>query len=78
MKIYEEGSGLKKQKQEVMNRRIFVRVFSEDPIKLDIESIFSKFGKIETAYLVSSSQTFEDGKYTMIGYVLYFDQEIAN
>jgi hypothetical protein len=60
-----------------MNRRVFVRVFSKSKINIDIESIFSRFGKIETAYLVNSSQTFEDGKYTMIGYVLFFDQANA-
>jgi hypothetical protein len=60
-----------------MDRRVFVRVFSKAPISLDIETVFSKFGRIETAYLVNSSKTYEDGKHTMIGYVLYFDKKVA-
>lgn len=60
-----------------MERRVFVRIDCLFPIKLDIEEIFIQFGSIETAYTVESSHTKKYGKYSMIGYVLYYDKVVA-
>lgn len=78
VKIFKQGTNLKSQKLKVQSRRLFVRVFSKKRIDVDVETIFSQFGRVETGFLVDSSQTFEDGKYTMIGYILFFDKKVTD
>lgn len=77
IKPHKKGTQLKVSKKEIHNRRLFVRIVSKLPIKIDLKAHFSTYGPVESAYVIEDNQRFQDTSYTIIGYVLFYDKEPA-
>ncbi len=78
IKSHKKGNQLFATKKDIHNRKLFVRILSKTPIKIDLKAHFSIYGPVESAYVIEDHQKYKDANYTMIGYVLFFDKEPAS
>lgn len=74
IKPHKKGNKLEKMKQDFDERRIFVRIVSKTPIQIDLERYFSKYGPIESAYKLDTTQKCQKGLYNVISYILFKDK----
>lgn len=74
IKPHKKGNKLEKMKQDFDERRIFVRIVSKMPINIDLERYFSKYGPIESAYKLDTTQKCQKGLYNVISYILFKDK----
>jgi hypothetical protein len=77
IKPHRKGNRLQATKRELNDRKVFVRIVSKNLIKLNLKGCFSEFGRVESAYLIESSQRLQEGNYTIIGYALFEQYEVV-
>lgn len=71
---YRTGKKLKKFRNEVQKRRLFVHGLKPFITKNDLQKIFSEFGELDDAYLIKNLKT---GRSKCFGYVIFKDKEVA-
>lgn len=72
---YRTGNELKKYREEVQKRRLYVYGLKASMKKKDLREIFSPFGEINDAYLIMDRKT---GKSKCFGYVIFEEVEVAD
>lgn len=77
IKPHKKGNKLEKMKHDFDERRIFVRIVSRMPIKIDVERFFSQYGPIESAYKLDTTQKCQKGLYNVISYILFKEKTHA-
>lgn len=74
IKPYVEGKDLKRFKDEINSRRVFVSRIPKNWSDKFFQEIFSSFGKIETAYIIRNRKS---KKSKGFGYIVYESKETA-
>lgn len=77
IKPHKKGQKLDKMKQDLDERRIFVRIVSRKPIQINVEQYFSRFGPVESAYKLDTTEKCQKGLYNVISYVLFKEKQNA-
>lgn len=67
---FKSGKNLIQEKNEVTSRRLFIGNLPPSATDRDLEHLFSKFGQLETAYIVDKPQS--NGRY--YGYVVFLTE----
>jgi hypothetical protein len=78
IKPYFHGPDLNKARESYNSRRIFIRILSRDPIDFNLHSYFSQFGTLEDAYFILDSKSFIKNKHSIVCYVLFEEQDLAD
>jgi hypothetical protein len=78
IKPYFHGPELNKARESYNSRRIFIRILSKDPIDFNLHSYFSQFGSLEDAYFILDSKSFIKNKHSIVCYVLFEEQYLAD
>lgn len=74
IKPYLKGDALRKFKQDLLDRRLFVKHLPSNWRDSDLENFFKKFGEIDSAYIVYDKITNNSRQF---GYVMTETQELA-
>lgn len=77
IKPHKKGQKLNEMKQDLDERRVFVRIISRAYINFEPWEYFEKFGQVESCYMVDTTVKCQKGLSSAICYVLFREKEPA-